>query len=263
MNTAVVSGVSGVTWWRDTVAPKEHGSWSLAFEPLALGILVAPSVPGTFLTMALGALFFARRPLRLAMREHRAERRTAALRALLACAGIALVAITAAVVDAGAAWMVWLTPMLLCGGVFAFFDAQGAGREEPAEIAGAATFAWAPAVLAILAGWSAAAALGLGLVMLGRSIPTVMYVRAYLRAAKTGVEHVVGPVVAACSAILVTAMLVSAHRAPAVALGFVSLLAVRAVALLCGGLVPLRARTVGMMEAVVGVVFVITLAIGW
>jgi hypothetical protein len=30
---------------RDLLLPKEHGGWSLAFEPVALGLLVAPSGP--------------------------------------------------------------------------------------------------------------------------------------------------------------------------------------------------------------------------
>ncbi len=32
--------------------PKEHGSWSLALEPVAFGLLVAPSAAGAALTLA-------------------------------------------------------------------------------------------------------------------------------------------------------------------------------------------------------------------
>lgn len=46
--------------------PKEHGSWSLALEPLALGLLVAPTIAGAALTTAALAGFFARRPLKAA-----------------------------------------------------------------------------------------------------------------------------------------------------------------------------------------------------
>ena len=31
--------------WRAVVLPKEHGSWSLAFEPVALGLLAALGGP--------------------------------------------------------------------------------------------------------------------------------------------------------------------------------------------------------------------------
>src|SRR4051812_29770921 len=46
--------------------PKEHGSWSLAFEPLALGMLLAPSLAGGAFLAAAVAVFFARRPGKVA-----------------------------------------------------------------------------------------------------------------------------------------------------------------------------------------------------
>ena len=46
--------------------PREHGSWSLALEPLALGLLVVPSAAGAALAAAALAGFFARRPLKAA-----------------------------------------------------------------------------------------------------------------------------------------------------------------------------------------------------
>lgn len=51
--------------------PKEHGSWSLALEPLALGLLVAPSLAGGALAGAVLAGFFARRPLKAALARKR------------------------------------------------------------------------------------------------------------------------------------------------------------------------------------------------
>jgi hypothetical protein len=62
---------------------------------------------------------------------------------------------------------------------------------------------------------------------------------------------------------LVTAMMVSQHHAPWLTLVFMGALAIRAVALLCGGTTHFRARTVGMGEAIVGVVFVFGLALAW
>jgi hypothetical protein len=43
--------------WRDVILPKEHGSWSLALEPIALGLLVAPSWAGGSLAVAVLAGF--------------------------------------------------------------------------------------------------------------------------------------------------------------------------------------------------------------
>ena len=47
--------------WREAIKltlPNEHGSWSLALEPLALGLLVAPSAAGAALGLAAACGFF-------------------------------------------------------------------------------------------------------------------------------------------------------------------------------------------------------------
>ncbi|MBI4622216.1 MAG: YwiC-like family protein [Verrucomicrobia bacterium] len=72
--------------WRELVLPKEHGSWAFAFEPIALGLLIAPSAAGGWLAPALASAFFARRPLRTALGDARPAYRAAARRALLAAA---------------------------------------------------------------------------------------------------------------------------------------------------------------------------------
>src|SRR5687768_11024783 len=111
--------------WRDTICPKEHGSWSLAFEPIALGLLVAPSVPGAFFGLALAAGFFARRPLRMAVLERREPRRQAAYRALAICGSAALTAFAAVLLLRGVSWLTYLVPTLVAGAAFAWFDARG------------------------------------------------------------------------------------------------------------------------------------------
>ena len=96
--------------WRELIWPKEHGSWSLAFEPVALGLLCAPSVGGLFLGLAVTAGFFARRPLRIAVHEERIERRRAAGAAVATCAVLALGALAGAIAAGGFDWLVWLIP---------------------------------------------------------------------------------------------------------------------------------------------------------
>jgi hypothetical protein len=46
--------------WRDLVMPREHGSWSLALEPLLFGLIAAPSLAGGGLALAVVAAFFGR-----------------------------------------------------------------------------------------------------------------------------------------------------------------------------------------------------------
>ena len=59
--------------------PKEHGSWSLALEPVAFGLLVAPSAAGAALALAAVSGFFLRRPLKLVMAAKHDSRQPIAL----------------------------------------------------------------------------------------------------------------------------------------------------------------------------------------
>src|SRR5215471_15740861 len=73
------------------VLPKEHGSWSLALEPVALGLFVAPSVAGGALALTAVTVFFLRRPLKLGLATKTDPRRPMAL----ACVSIlSLLALT-------------------------------------------------------------------------------------------------------------------------------------------------------------------------
>ena len=164
--------------------PKEHGSWSLAFEPLALGLLLAPSLAGVALLAAAAAGFFARRPLKAAFAPQFSEKRREAREALVMLSALVLAGGFELLVlgDPRALW-----PLLLaapCGLLFAYFDGQGEGRAAAAEVAGSAAFAVLPAVFATLAGWSVGAALSLAALALVRSVPTVLTIRTFLRQRK-------------------------------------------------------------------------------
>ena len=249
--------------WREFVWPREQGSWSLALEPLALGLLVAPSAAGGCLALTVLAAFFTRRPLRTAVNDANAERRAAARGPLVVLAVTAAGFFLGALALGGVAWLAWLLPVAAAGGVFLYFDLRAAGREEAAEVAGSAAFAFVPGAIAALAGWRAPEAASLALVMCGRSVPTVLAVRALLRAQKTGDRRVVSALVAAGLALVVGVVLARAGLVPRTAAALLALLAARAVVLLVLTRRELRARTIGVMEAALGVIFVAFLAAAW
>lgn len=249
--------------WRELVVPREHGSWSLALEPLVFGLIIAPSIAGGWLAVAVMAAFFARRPLRIAWSETRPARRQDAIVSLAACGCISLLAVAASIAVAGAAAMVWLVPSMVAGSWFLSYDLRNGGREEAAEIAGAAAFALLPMALAAVGGAAAAPAFAIGVVMCARAVPAVMCVRASLRAVKTGVRRPMPALVAALVAFVSTAALVRMELAPATALGAVALFTLRTLALLVFPRPSFRARTIGMIEAVLGVAFVVAVGVAW
>jgi hypothetical protein len=248
---------------RSLVLPKEHGSWSLALEPLALGLLIAPSLPAVPFSLAVVAAFFARRPMNIALREYRARRRAAARSAAFWCAGTAAVCFAATLLEAGSTWAMWLVPSAIAGVVFLNFDLRAAGRSQEAEVAGATAFALLPAAIAALAGWGTTAALAIALVMLGRALPTVLCVRAVLRGGKTGERHVIPAVAAALVAVIVGVALASGHMAPWTPAILFAVFLVRTLLLLVFPRPAVRARTLGIAEAVSGVAFVLATAAAW
>lgn len=243
--------------------PKEHGSWSLAFEPVALFLLVAPSSAGIALALAAGAGFFTRRPLKLALTLPATDPRRGH-----ALTGAALLALLAVLALAGAGALgsprhLW--PLLLAaplGGLFLWLDLHHAMREAEAELAGSAAFALLPAAGATLAGWSAPAALSLAAVALARSLPTVLTVRAYLRRSKGQSVSAVPAIAAVSVALAGLALLAWRGWVPVLAVAAGAVLWLRTAWLLSAWRPAWPARRVGILEAVLGVLLlgVFTLA---
>jgi hypothetical protein len=249
--------------WRELVLPKEHGSWSLAGEPLALALLVAPSLPGALLALASAAAFFARRPLRIAFHDAKAQRRHDAAIALGACVAVALGFFAATIATGGTQWLAWLLPPALAGAVFVRFDLQNDGRAELAEIAGAAAFAMLPAAFAALAGWPAWSSLALAIAMSVRAVPTVMCVRAVLRAAKTGMRRVAPAIMAAAIACVAAVVMARSGLAPWTLVVMAAIFLLRTTVLLVFPRLRVRGRTLGIVEAAAGAVFVAATAVAW
>jgi len=243
--------------------PKEHGSWSLALEPVALGLLIAPSWAGGALAGVALAGFLSRRPLKAACDPVRSPHRIAAREALGVWGVLALAGMVEVFVLAPWTALWPLVPAAMLGLVFAWFDAQGESRAAAAEVAGSAAFAFMPAALAALADFPAETALALALLALARSVPAVLAVRGYLRLAKGGAaRRVLTGMVAAC-ALGVACVLTATGLAPLSAVVLAALLFVRVLWLLGPWRPAWPAKRVGMMEAALGLLYVAVLAATW
>lgn len=240
--------------------PREHGAWSLACEPLALGLLAAPSRAGGCLALAAAAVFFARRPLQCLLRPGASAPRAAAAPWLL---GLALLATAA--LEAAATLASWtaLWPLLLAvptAILFIVCDAQGDARAAAAELAGATAFAVLPAACATLAGQHWSLALALAGSMLLRSVPAVLVVRAFLRRRRNHTASAWPALAASASAALIITALAIEGFASGAALGAALVFLTRAVWLLGPAAPELRAPQLGAIETALGAGFV--LAVG-
>lgn len=243
--------------------PKEHGSWSLALEPLLLGLLVAPTPAGGAIAAAALACFLARRPLRASLEAEASPRRRSSRAALAAASAVASAGLLEAAVLArpSALW-----PLLVAGSFgagFLLFDLRREPRAAAAEVAGTAAFACLPAAFATAAGWPAAPALALSGVMLARSLPTVLAVRSFLRMAKGRPSGVLAPVLSALLALILVTALAHARLAPWWAAALTAVLLVRTLLVFTGLLPAWPARRVGLTEAGIGLAYVVSAALAY
>lgn len=242
--------------------PKEHGSWSLALEPVAFGLLVAPSAAGAALALAAVSGFFLRRPLKL-LRSGKGgsrQRLAAVCLTILLMTGLTGLMLAAAHGVPGGLWP--LLPASLAGAVFAWFDGRNEARGGAAEVAGAVTFGILPAAFGALAGWSIGGSLALAVTMLVRSVPTVLTVRTCLRVLKGQSFSSTPALMAAGAGILVTVWLAMLGLAPWLAVFFAVGFALRSFWLLLWR-PRLSARTIGIIEAALGTLMVLLLAFTW
>ena len=230
-------------------------------EPMALGLLAAPSPAGAALAVAVLALFLTRRPLRLwRLDKNEINRGRYAGRLWPALAVIATLALLLAGWGGGYATLWPLLLTLPAAVLFVIFDLQGEARAAAAELAGTTAFALLPLAFGTLAGMPIPASTGLAAAMVVRLVPTVLVMRAYLRGRKgqpaaRGLALGASLIGAGIAAIL-AASGIAPLATPALAL----LLLVRASWLLGPWSPRLRAPLLGALESTLGAGYVLTLS---
>ncbi len=249
------------------VLPVEHGGWGILLEPIALGMIAAPSLGGLFIAVAAVASFFARQPLKIAMidrlrgKSYPRTRTAFAMTVILGAAGAA--ALAAALVVAG--WIVALpvaiaAPLAL---VQIVYDARNDSRRLAPEICGAIAMSGVAGAAVLAAGGALTAAAVLWIVMLGRALPAILYIRARVLGERTGTPIGPWPLAAHVAALGMGVAFYALGLAPIVVpIAFAVLLARCAV-----GVSPLRsavsARRLGFTEIGYGTASILAIAIGF
>lgn len=251
---------------RHILVPSEHGSWGFLLEPAAVGILVAPSIAGGLLVLGALGFFLARHPVRLGIQDLSRRRlypRThLALRFGATFALIGAAAMMAAATITGPRALIPLAcamPLLL---VQIGFDLRGGSRTLSAEIAGASAAGSLAAACGIAGGLDTGPAFVLWLLMLGRAVPSILYVRARIRIARGDAANRLPALASATAAFLTPVFLLTRGDGSQLAVLAFCLLLARAV---IGLRVPGRAvriQTIGFGEFVWGLLTVVFLAFG-
>jgi hypothetical protein len=249
---------------RSVAFPTEHGGWGFTFEPILLGLLVAPTATAWELGVAATAVFLARRPVKLfatdLVRRRWLDRSSVALAVatfyiLLATAG----AIGAFVTRKGPFW--W---PLIAAVPFALFslqaDAHSKNRGLAPQLAGAIAMGSTAAAIAVGGGVHWVVSFGLWGVLTARDVAAIVLARGMVRRFKEkDVPH--GPILwIQAAAILATFALVLIGAAPWLSLVAMAMLAIVSIVSLHRPPVP--AKAVGWTQIGVGLMVVVLTAIG-
>jgi hypothetical protein len=250
-----------------TVAlPVEHGGWGLLGEPLLLGLLAAPSWPGLGVGLAATFAFLARHPLKLALADRRAGRRSARTRAaerfVLVYGGLAAGGVALAFSGATGWWVPFAVaaPLAL---VQLVHDSRNQGRHLLPELLGGVALGAIVAGELMAAGWDVTRAFAAwGLVAL-KAVGAILYVRARLRCDR-GLALSRSPVLATHALALgASGALAAFQLAPALAVVAFGVLLARSGYGLSRFHRRVRPQAVGIMELAYGICFVVLLAAGY
>ena len=170
---------------RSVAIPVEHGGWAFLLQPIALGLLLQPSLGGVLLGIAALSAFLARHPLKIALGDRRKGKRyvrtalaerVAAVYVLLAVAAFMPVPFLAQ----GPFWVPLLiaAPLVL---IQQYYDVRKKSRELAAELSGALALGSLAPAIALLGGWGLSQAMPVWLLLAAQTVPAILYTRARLR----------------------------------------------------------------------------------
>ncbi|RMF77985.1 MAG: prenyltransferase [Chloroflexi bacterium] len=247
--------------------PAEHGGWGFLFEPIALGLLVAPSLAGLLLGIAVFNLFLLRNPLKVVITDRRRGRRYA--RTALAervALGYALLGIVGIVLAVTLSDIDILLPMALAVPFVMIqlaYDARNKGRALLPELAGPTALAAVGGSIVLAGGWSRGAALVLSGIVAARAIPSVLYVRSRLRLEFEKPTNIIIPIVAHAVAVIAVIALAMIDEAPVLAVVMMIILMARAAHGLSIYRRPSPPKVIGFQELGLGMLMVVLVAIGY
>ncbi len=251
---------------RSVAVPVEHGGWAFLFQPIALGLLVAPSWAGLALAIAALFVFLMHQPLKIALGDWRRGKvypRTHLAWRFVAGYGLAA-GVAAALAVLGGRPLFWLP--LAAGVSFALLqlamDARKQSREAVAEAAGALALGSLAPALAVLGGWDVARAWPLWPLLACQAVPAILYARARLRLERSQSIRPQAVWLAHGIGLVVAGVLAGAGAGPWLAVAGMAIMLARAVHGLSRWRRPSRASQVGVQEVVFSVLYVLLTAIG-
>ncbi len=249
---------------RAVAVPVEHGGWGLTAEPVLLGLLVAPTVGGLAIGVAAVLAFLARTPLKVALVDrHRGRHlpRTGLAWRVFAVEMLLLVALAAVAAVRGDGWFWWplavAAPIL---GTELAYDMRSRGRRLVPELAGAIGIGSVAAAIVQAGGRSTPVAVAVWMVLAARGVSAIVTVRDQVGGLHGKARNPRNVLVADAAAVALVAG--AAAWEPRVLPGVVAVLVAIGVQRVLSRRRTPRAVVLGLRQTGLGVVVVVTTAVG-
>jgi hypothetical protein len=252
---------------KSVALPVEHGAWGFLFEPLLAGVILAPSPAAFFITLFVVGAFLMRQPLKFYLGD-RLARKT------LPRTGLArrFVRIFGAITGVGLlgtllfAPLPSLLPFAAAAPIVVYLISQDLARQSRElvpELLAAAALASSIAVVTLAGGIAPIQAFAFWSLMVARLIPSVLYVRSRLRLEKGKHYNPLASTVTHIVAVGLVAALYTYGLSSILTIWFSVFLAGRAIYGLSGFEPSRTAKKLGVLEVVYGVIYALTLVIGY
>lgn len=251
---------------KSVALPSEHGGWGFLIEPILLGLLVAGSFDGLLLAVVAIGVFLIHQPLKIALKDRLKDRRPPrtiwAERFALAYGLMAFVPFVILLLKTNREFLLPILLAVPLASVQLYYDARNQGRILIPEICGGLALAMTAPAIAMLAGWTAFAAMILWVMLVLRIVPSILYVRARLK-----LEHgkPISPQlawVAHAAAFIITGLVIARFASWPSVFAF-GLLLIRALVGLSKYRKPRPAKIIGFQEVAYGLMTVIFVALGY
>ncbi|MFN6962183.1 MAG: YwiC-like family protein [Pyrinomonadaceae bacterium] len=252
---------------KSIVLPIEHGSWGFLLEPIALGLILAPSLPAVFITITVVGAFLTRQPLKFLIADLRQGRRLPrteiAQRYGLIFAGVAALGLVGTLLTAPLASLVPLAAAVPLAGYVMLQDAARQSRELVPEILAAVALSASTAAIVAAGGGSWPIALSMWGIMLARLVPSIVYVRSRLRLEKGKEFSRLPSIVLHVAAAAAAAGFFAYGTGPFLTVAMMALLLGRSIVGLSPIRVPAKAKQIGIEEVAYGVLTVLSVVFGF
>jgi len=251
-----------LTQIKSVALPREHGAYGFTIEPLLLGLLAAYTPVG--LSLALGTMlaFFAHQPIKILFGQNKSLHKAALLFLflyLLTAVFFFILFISRVPLHTAAPFYTALLLMTF----YLILDLLHYSRRIFVEIMAPAAIGLIAVSIVLAAGWSDSKALGLGLLLAARFVPTTFYVRARLRLEKKQNPENTTAVFSSSFAFLMVLLLTVMGITPWTGLAAVGILTLRAFLGLSSYRKKSTVKAIGMREFMYGQILVWLSAAGY